>query len=102
MFEVPAFICVEPTSTLPSDIITEKSFEVCAISLPIKGSEDEKIYCFQKEGPLSNGREEFTERAAAFYAALGQGASVDKNDSFADLEPNIFEEERNEIVVHED
>ena len=37
-----------------------------------------------------------------FYAALGQGAPVDENDSFADLEPNIFEEERNEIVVHED
>ena len=47
-------------------------------------------------------REEFTERAAAFYAALGQGAPVDENDPFADLEPDIFEEERNEIVVHED
>ena len=87
--------------SLPSDII-KKSFEVCAISLPIDGSEDEKIHCFQKEGPLSNGREEFTERAAAFYAALGQGAPVDENDPFADLEPDIFEEERNEIVVHED
>ena len=85
---------------LPSDII-KKSFEVCAISLPINGSEDEKIHCFQKKGPLSNGREEFTERAAAFYAALGQGAPVDENDPFADLEPDIFEE-RNEIVVHED
>ena len=47
-------------------------------------------------------REEFTERAAAFYAALGKGAPVDDNDPFADLEPDIFEEERNEIVVHED
>ena len=27
---------------------------------------------------------------------------VDENDPFADLEPDIFEEERNEIVVHED
>ena len=44
----------------------------------------------------------FTERAAAFYAALGQDAPVDENDPFADLEPDIFEEERNEIVVHED
>ena len=85
-----------------SDIITEKSFEGCAISLPINGSEDKKIHCFQKESPLTNGREEFTERAVAFYAALGQGAPVDENDSFADLEPDIFEEERNEIVVHED
>ena len=34
--------------SLPSDII-KKSFEVCAISLPIDGSEDEKIHCFQKE-----------------------------------------------------
>ena len=57
--------------SLPSDII-KKSFEVCAISLPIDRLEDEKIHCFQKEGPLSNGREEFTERAAVFYAALGQ------------------------------
>ena len=47
-------------------------------------------------------REEFTERAAAFYAVLGQDAPVDENDPFADLEPDIFEEERNEIVVHED
>ena len=31
--------------TLPSDII-KKSFEVCAISLSIDGSEDEKIHCF--------------------------------------------------------
>ena len=87
--------------SLPSDII-KKSFEVCAISLPIDGSENEKIHCFQKEGPLSNGRDEFTERAAAFYAALGQGAPVDENDPFADLERDIFEEESNDIVVHED
>ena len=57
-----------------------------------------KIHCFQKKGPLSNGREE--ERPAEFYAALGQGTPVDENDPFADLEPDIFEEERNEIVVH--
>ena len=75
---------------------------MCAISLPIDGSEDEKIHCFQKEGLLSNGREEFTERAAAFYDALEQGAPVDENDPFADLEPDIFEEKRNEIVVHKD
>ena len=87
--------------SLLSDII-KKSFQVCAISPPIDRSEDEKIHCFQKEGPLSNGREVFTERAAAFYAALVQGAPVDENDPFADLEPDIFEEERNEIVVHED
>ena len=97
--------CVERTlaawERLTSDIF-KKSFEVCAISLPINGSEDEKIHCFQEEGPLSNGREEFTERAAAFFAALGQGAPVDENDPFADLEPDIFEEERNKIVVHED
>ena len=74
---------------------------MCVISLPIDGSEDEKIHCFQK-GPLSNRREEFTERATAFYAALGQGAPVDENDPFADLERDIFEEERNEIVVQED
>ena len=65
------------------------------------GSEDEKIHCFQKKGTLSNGREEFTERAGTFYAVLGQGASIDENDPFADLELDIFEE-RNEVVVHED
>ena len=75
---------------------------MCAISLPTDGSEDEKIHCFQKEAPLSNGREEFTEWATAFYAALGQGAPIDENDPFAHLEPDIFEEESNEIVVHED
>ena len=75
---------------------------MCAISLPINGSEDDKIHCFQKEGPLSNGREVSTERATAFCAALGQGAPVDENDPFADLEPEIFGEEPNEIVVHED
>ena len=75
---------------------------MCAISLPSDGSEDEKIHCFQKEGSLSNGREELTKRAAEFYAALGQGAPVDENDPFADLEQDIFEEEHNEIVVHED
>ena len=64
-------------------------------------SEDEKIHCFQKEGTLSNGREEFTERAVAFYAVLGQGAPIDENDPFTDLEPDIFEES-NEVVVHED
>ena len=52
--------------SLPSDII-KKSFEVCAISLPSDGWEDEKIHCFQKEGPLSNGREELTKRAAEFW-----------------------------------
>ena len=36
------------------------------------------------------------------WKSLGQGAPVDENDPFADLEPDIFEEERNEIVVHED
>ena len=40
--------------SLPSDII-KKSFEMCAISLSIDGSEDEKIRCFQKEGPLKAG-----------------------------------------------
>jgi len=82
--------------------IIKKSFEVCVILLPIDGSEDEKIHCFQKEGPLSNGREEFTERATAFYLALGQGAPVDENNPFMDLELDIFEEQHNEIVVHED
>ena len=76
MFEVPAFICVEPTST---DI----HYKSTAMTRTVR-------------------REEFTERAAAFYVLLGQGAPVDENDPFADLEPDIFEEERNEIVVHED
>ena len=69
--------------SLPSDM--KKSFEVCVISLPINGLKDEKFHCFQKEGPLSNGREEFTERAVVFYVALGQGARVDENDPCADL-----------------
>ena len=36
------------------------------------------------------------------WKSLGQGAPVDENDPFADLEPDIFEEECNEIVAHED
>ena len=35
--------------SLPNDII-KKSFEVCGISLPIEGSEYEKIHCFQTKG----------------------------------------------------
>ena len=36
------------------------------------------------------------------WKSLGQGAPVDENDPFADLELDIFEEERNEIVVRGD
>lgn len=32
--------------SLPNDVIKE-SFKACAISLPIDGSEDEKIHCFK-------------------------------------------------------
>ena len=51
---------------------------------------------------LTNGRQEFTERAAAFFVALEQAGPVDENDPFADLEPDIQEEELNELVVYED
>ena len=36
------------------------------------------------------------------WKSLGQGVPIDENNSFADLEPDVFEEEHNEIVVHED
>ena len=36
------------------------------------------------------------------WKLLGQGAPIDENDPFTDLEPDVFKEERNEIVVHED
>ena len=52
--------------------------------------------------PLSDGKQEFTERAAAFFNALEQATPVDENDPFADLEPDIYEEEPNEVVVFED
>ena len=57
------------------------------------------VYCFCYFNKYLTNK---SERTAAFYAALGQGAPVDENDPFADLEPDIFEEKRNEIVVHED
>ena len=70
---------------------------MCAISLPTDGSEDEKIHCFQKEGPLSNEREEFTERAAAFYAALGQGAPREKLSRLDKLRTDLKECE----IIHQ-
>ena len=36
------------------------------------------------------------------WKSLGQGVPVDENDPFVDLELDIFEEECNEIVAHED
>ena len=51
--------------------------------------------------PLSDGKQDFTERAAAFFNALEQATPADENDPFTDLEPDIYEE-LNEIVVYED
>ena len=51
---------------------------------------------------LSDGKQEFTERATAFFNPLEQATPVNENDSFADLEPDIYEEELNEIVVYKD
>ena len=48
---------------------------------------------------LGDGKQEFTERAAAFFNALEQDTPVNENDPFADFEPDIYEEE---IVVYED
>ena len=87
--------------SLPNEVM-KTSFEACAVSLPMDGSEDEKIHCFKADGPLSDGKQEFTERAAAFFNALEQATPVDENDPFADLEPVIYEEELKEIVVYED
>ena len=72
------------------------------VSLPIDGSDDKKILCFKADDPLSDGKQEFTERAASFFNLLEQATPVDENDPFADLELDIYEEERNEIVVYED
>ena len=52
---------------------------------------------------LSSFLQEFAERAAAFFNELEQASLVDENDPFADvLEPDVFEEEHNEIVVYKD
>lgn len=61
-----------------------------------------KIHCFKADSPLSNGKQEFTERVAAFFFALEQAVPIDENHLFADLEPDIHEEELNEIVVYKD
>lgn len=87
--------------SLPAEVI-KKSFETCAITLPVDGSEDDKINCFKVDGPLSNGRQEFNQRAAAFFDALQQDVPMDANDPFADLEPDAEEEEDNEIVIYID
>ena len=42
---------------------------------------------------LSDGKQEFTVRAAPFFNALEQATPVNENDPFADLEPDIYEEE---------
>ena len=49
---------------------------------------------------LGDGKQELTERAAAFFNTLEQATPV--NEPFADFEPDIYEEELNEIVVYED
>ena len=69
--------------------------------MPINRSGDDKIHCFIADGPLSNGRQEFTERATAFFTALEHAAPVDENDPFVDLEPDICKEV-NEFVVYDD
>ena len=48
---------------------------------------------------LGDGKQAFTDRAAAFFNALEQATPVNENDPFADFEPDIYEEE---IVVYED
>ena len=65
-------------------------------------SQDEKIHCSKADGPLSDGKQEFTERAAAVFNTLEQATPLNEKDPFADLEPDIYEEELNEIVVYED
>ena len=54
------------------------------------------------ESRSSQKEQEFTERATAFFNPLEQATPVNENDSFADLEPDIYEEELNEIVVYKD
>ena len=50
---------------------------------------------------LSDGKQEFTERAKAFFNALEKATPVNKNDPFGDLKPDIYEEElNNEIIVY--
>ena len=70
--------------SLPNDVI-KKRFEACAVSLSIDGSEDEKIHCFKADGQLSDGKPEFTERAASFFNAPEQSTPVHENGPFADL-----------------
>ena len=78
--------------SLLNDVI-KWNLETCAVSLPIDGSEDEKIHCFKADGPLSDGTEQvFTERAAAVFNALEEATCVNDNYPFGDLEPGIHEE----------
>ena len=49
---------------------------------------------------LNNGKQEFTERATAFFNALEKATPGNKNDPFGDLKPDIYEEELNEIMVY--
>ena len=65
-------------------------------------SQDETIRCSKANGPLSDVKQEFTESAATFFNALEHATPINENDPFADLEPDIYEEELNEIVVYED
>ena len=51
-------------------------------------SQDKKIHCSKADGPLSDGKQEFTESAAAFFNELEQATPINENDPFADLEPD--------------
>ena len=68
------------------DYVIKKSFEACAVPLPIDGSEEEIIHFFKGDGLLSDGKKEFTERVATFFNALEQPIPVNESGLFADLE----------------
>ena len=57
-------------------------------------SQDEKIHCSKADGPLSDGKQEFTERAAAFFNALEHATPINENDPFGDLEPDIYKKKK--------
>ena len=70
--------------------------------MPIDGTEDAKIQCFKKDGPLKEGLEEFQTRAAAFAHSLKNLLEVDEEDPFADiLKPVTMEKESNEFLVYD-
>ena len=84
--------------SLPSDIIKKS---VCDLATHWQIGRWENTL-FSERRPTKQWEGGVYWKGRGILRCAGTGAPVDDNETFADLELDIFEEERNEIVVHDD